>query len=314
MKSLFELGRGPFYYHYYKTLEKNSACLILFSGPSLRLSKGIKTSIILKVPDWSSDFFSWQGHTHRHIYTYACTRTHMHVHAHIHTYMHTQTYACLYAYMLSLSHTHTHPNNHSCLLKRERDCPCHLDCSQRGTQSGKMKTAHPLPRSRQRNLCAAQVLAASSSLTSCLELFRLIHYVSHIDTIKSLTFPSREQQRDSSTPLFLPPRAESRLVELLQRGMVCKEAAGWRHSLLWQLEPYCPVKLFSHISTSPRCFQGGGGGGGCYRSNEQFKFSLGVCVKSLRHFKAADTRLSGSDDLLIFLKFCGRFILWWVCV
>lgn len=45
----------------------------------------------------------------------------------------------------------------------------------------------------------------SSSLTSCLELFRLIHYVSHIDTIKLFTFPSREQQspqglRDSGVP------------------------------------------------------------------------------------------------------------------
>lgn len=156
--------------------------------------------------------------------------THMHVHAHIHIYAHANI--CMPICIHALSLTHTHPNNHSCLLKRERDCPCHLDCSQRGTQSGKMKTAHPLPRSSQRNLCAAQVLAVSSSLTSCLELFRLIHYVSHIDTIKSLTFPSREQQRDSSTPLFLPPRAESRLVELLQRGMVCKEAVGWGHSLL----------------------------------------------------------------------------------
>lgn len=157
MKSLFELGRGPFYYHYYKTLEENSACLILFSGLSLRLSKGIKTSIFLKVPDWSSDFFSWQGHTHTGTHTHMHVHTHLHVHdAHIHTYMHKHTHA--YMHTRTLSHTHTHPNSHSYLLKRERECPCSLDCSQRGTQSGKMKTAHPLPlRQPKKSLCSPGV-------------------------------------------------------------------------------------------------------------------------------------------------------------
>lgn len=36
LKSLFELGRGPFYYRYYKTFEKNVACLVFFSGPRLK--------------------------------------------------------------------------------------------------------------------------------------------------------------------------------------------------------------------------------------------------------------------------------------
>lgn len=37
-ENLFELGRGPFYYHYYKALGKNIARLIFFSGSHLRLS------------------------------------------------------------------------------------------------------------------------------------------------------------------------------------------------------------------------------------------------------------------------------------
>lgn len=38
MKSLFELRGESFSYHYHKSLEKNSSCLIFFSGRSLRLS------------------------------------------------------------------------------------------------------------------------------------------------------------------------------------------------------------------------------------------------------------------------------------
>lgn len=73
LKSLFELGGGPLYYHYYKTLEKIAASLIFFSDASLRLSKGIQTRVFLKVPDLSSEFVLARKHTGAHAHSHTHT-------------------------------------------------------------------------------------------------------------------------------------------------------------------------------------------------------------------------------------------------
>lgn len=76
LKGLFEVGRGPLYYHYYKTLEKNVAPSVFFSGPHLRLRKRIQESLF-KGARWIIRICLGKE-THTHTYTHKCTRAHTH--------------------------------------------------------------------------------------------------------------------------------------------------------------------------------------------------------------------------------------------
>ena len=114
--------------------------------------------------------------------------------------------------------------------------------------------------------------------------------------MKPLTFPSAERAQSPQGPQDrtaegLP--AESRLVELMRRGMICKEALGWGPLCLGKRNP-AALRLLDCRSSSPRGFSGRRRWG----SPGWFQLSLGVCIESPGNFKTAD----------------GCCILWWACI